>query len=130
MHPLSGCLSSVAPYICHFFLQANVRFNLVISVVLFKYWCVFLIFLMSCDDRTYAFQGRPAQTVRDKNMKVDVRVRGQMSEAVRLNSLGLRSTRQVRPIALQAMRQVVGCGDVAIIWADPSVALGFHACDV
>ena len=130
MHPLSGCLSSVAPYICHFFLQANVRFNLVISVVLFKYWCVFLIFLTSCDDGTYAFQGMPAQTVRHKNMKFDIRVRGQMIEALRLNSMTFPSTRQVRPIALQAMRQVLGCEDVAIIWADPSVTLGFHACDV
>lgn len=85
---------------------------------------------MSCDDGPSAFQGMPAQTVRHKNMKFDIRVRGQMIEALRLNSMAFPSTRQVRPIALQAMRQVVGCEDVAIIWADPSVALGFHACDV
>ena len=85
---------------------------------------------MSCDDGSYAFQGIHAQTVRHKNMKFDIRVRGQMIEALRLNSMTFPSTRQVRPIALQAMRQVLGCEDVDIIWADPSVALGFHACDV
>ena len=53
-----------------------------------------------------------------------------MSEALRLNSMAFQSTRRVRPIDLQVMRQLVGCEDVAIIWADPSVALGFQACDV
>ena len=53
-----------------------------------------------------------------------------MSEALRLNSMAFQSTRRVRPIDLQVMRQLVGCEDVAIIWADPSVALGFQACNV
>jgi hypothetical protein len=68
---------------------------------LFKYWYVFFIFLMSCDDGSYAFQGIHAQTVRHKNMKFDIRVRGPMIEALRINAMGFPSTRQVRPIALQ-----------------------------
>lgn len=52
-----------------------------------------------------------------------------MIEALRINSRGFPSARQVRPIALQAMRRVVGCEDVAVTWADPSVVLGVHACD-
>ena len=84
---------------------------------------------MACDDGTYAFQGINAQTVRHKNMKFDIRVRGPMIEALRINAMGFPSTKQVRPIALQAMRQVVGCEDVAVTWADPSVVLGVHACD-
>ena len=59
-------------------------------------------------------------------MKFDIRVRGQMIEALPLNSRAFQSTRWFRPIDLQAMRQLVGCEDVAIIWADPSVTLGFQ----
>jgi len=55
---------------------------------------------MSCDDGSYAFQGIHAQTVRHKNMKFDIRVRGPMIEALRINAMGFPSTRQVRPIAL------------------------------
>ena len=84
---------------------------------------------MSCDEGTYAFQGINAQTVRHKNMTFYIRVRGPMIEALRINSRGSPSARQVRPIALQAMRRVVGCEDVAVTWADPSVVLGVHACD-
>ena len=84
---------------------------------------------MSCDGGTYEFQGINAQTVRYKNMKFDIRVRGPIIEALRINAIGFPSTRQVRPIALQAMRQVVGCEDVAVTWDDPSVVLGVHACD-
>ena len=84
---------------------------------------------MSCDDGSYAFQGIHAQTVRHKNMTFYIRVRGPMIEALRINSRGFPSARQVRPIALQAMRRVVGCEDVAVTWADPSVVLGVHACD-
>ena len=62
---------------------------------------------MSCDDGSYAFQGIHAQTVHHKNMKFDIRVRGPMIEALRINAMGFPSARQVRPIALQAMRQVV-----------------------
>ena len=47
-----------------------------------------------------------------------------MIEALRINSMGFPSAKQVRPIALQAMRQVVGCEDVAVTWADPSVVFG------
>ena len=90
---------------------------------------MFFIFLISCDDGTYAFQRINAKTVRHKNMKFDIRVRGPMIEALRINAMGFPSTKQVRPIALQAMRQVVGCEDVAVTWADPSVVLGVHACD-
>ncbi|MED7678270.1 hypothetical protein GN286_10030 [Rhodobacteraceae bacterium IMCC15231] len=84
---------------------------------------------MPCDDGTYAFQGVNAQTVRHKNMKFDIRVRGPMIEALLINSMGFPSTKQVRPIALQAIRQVVRREDFAVTWANPSVVLGVHACD-
>ena len=89
-----------------------------------------IYFLISCDNGTFAFQGMPTQTVRHRNVKFDIRVRGQMIEALPFNSRAFQTIRRVRPFDLQAMRQLVSCEDVAIIWADPSVALGSQDCAV
>ena len=62
-------------------------------------------------------------------MEFDIRVRGPMIEALRINRIGFPSTRQVKPIALQAMRHVVDYEDVAVTWGDPSVVLGVHTSD-
>ena len=68
---------------------------------------------MSSEDRTCVFPGTPEQIVLHKNKIFDILALLQMIELLWINLVGFLSTGHVKPMALWALRQILGCENVA-----------------
>ncbi len=90
----------------------------------------FLILLMlaACSAGTPHFRGVPATRVSVNGSVFDVRVRGELAEAVRVNAQYAPRLGPIRDRAALAMAQVSGCPILDVL-GDAAVTLGVLGCD-
>ncbi len=88
---------------------------------------VFLLVLAGCDNPSPHFRGVPATRVTVDGSVFDVRVRGKLAEAVRINAQYAPRFGPIRQRAEFAMAQVSGC-KVKEVRGDQAVAIGILAC--
>lgn len=88
---------------------------------------VFLL-LAACSAGTPHFRGVPATRVAVNGSVFDVRVRGELAEAVRVNTQYAPRLGPIRDRALLAMAQVSGCPILDVL-GDAAVTVGVLGCD-
>lgn len=91
-------------------------------------WSVILLLLAGCAAPSPYFAGRPATRVEVGGSVFNVRVRGLLAEATRVNAQYAPRFGPVRQRAAAAMAQVSGCPVLDVI-GDAAVALGILGCD-
>ncbi len=86
------------------------------------------LFLAACSAATPEFRGVPATRVAVNGSVFDVRVRGHLAEAVRVNTQYAPRLGPIRDRAALAMAQVSGC-PVLDVLGDAAVTTGVLGCD-
>lgn len=89
---------------------------------------VLLLALMGCTNVSPHFRGAPVTRVEVDGSVFQVRVRGDLAEAVRVNSQYAPRFGPIQSRAEFAMAQVSGC-DVVGVLGDQAVATGVLSCD-
>lgn len=89
---------------------------------------ILLLSLAACSNASPDFRDVPATRVDVGGSKFDVRVRGGLAEAVRLNPQYAPRFGRLRSRAAFAMAQVSGCEVVGVL-GDQAVATGVLSCD-
>ena len=89
---------------------------------------VLLIGLAGCADRNDHFNGSPVTRIAVAGSEFDVRVRGELAEAVRRNPQYAPRFGPIRARAGFAMAEVSGCR-IEQVLGDAAVALGLLDCD-
>ncbi len=87
-----------------------------------------LLVLAACSAGTPHFRDVPAKRVAVNGSVFDVRVRGELAEAVRINSQYAPRLGPVRDRAALAMAQVSGCPIMDVL-GDAAVTVGVLGCD-
>lgn len=87
-----------------------------------------LLMLAACSAGTPHFRDLPATRVAVNGSVFDVRLRGDLAEAVRVNSQYAPRLGPIRDRAALAMAQVSGC-PIADVLGDAAVTVGVLACD-
>lgn len=88
---------------------------------------IFLASLCACDDPSPYFRDLPATRVTVDSSVFDVRVRGNLAEAVRINSQYAPRLGPIRGRAAFAMAQVSGC-QVTEVLGDQALTTGILSC--
>jgi len=91
------------------------------------YWAALALALAACNTAGPHFRGLPATTVTVEGSTFDVRVRGDMAEAIRTNSEYAPRFGVIRERAGRAMAMVSGC-EVKEVRGDQSQATGLLKC--
>ncbi|KUJ85105.1 hypothetical protein AVO45_17775 [Ruegeria marisrubri] len=91
-------------------------------------WILSFLLLMSCAQATPHFAGVPATRVEVDGSIFDVRVRGNLAEAVRVNRQYAPRLGPIRDRAEIAMAQASGC-PVMEVMGDAAVTTGVLGCD-
>lgn len=87
-----------------------------------------LLMLAACSAGTPHFRGVPATRVAVNGSVFDVRVRGELAEAVRVNTQYAPRLGPIRDRAALAMAQVSGCPILDVL-GDAAVTVGVLGCD-
>lgn len=101
------------------------------SLLLDMKWLTFFAalaaFLAACNTPGPHFRGLPARTVTVDGSTFDVRVRGELAEAIRTNAEYAPRFGPIKDRAARAMAQVSGCR-VERVAGDQAQAIGFLDC--
>lgn len=92
-----------------------------------RFLIICLLFLSACNTAGPHFRGLPATQVSIDGSTFDVRVRGEMAEAIRTNTQYAPRFGPIRDRAGQAMAQVSGC-EVREVRGDQAQAIGILKC--
>ncbi|WP_170419056.1 hypothetical protein [Ruegeria atlantica] len=87
-----------------------------------------LLVLVACSAGTPHFRDAPATRVAVNGSVFDVRVRGELAEAVRINTQYAPRLGRIRDRAALAMAQVSGCPILDVL-GDAAVTVGVLGCD-
>jgi hypothetical protein len=88
---------------------------------------IFLLLLVACNTAGPHFRGLPATTITVDGSTFDVRVRGELAEAIRTNGEFAPRFGPIRDRAGRAMAQVSGC-EVRAVRGDQAQATGILRC--
>ncbi len=93
-----------------------------------RWWLLFLLVLGACNTPSPHFRDMPETRVAVDGSVFDVRVRGNLSEALRVNGQYAPRFGPIRGRAAFAMAQVSGC-EVIEVLGDQALAIGILACE-
>lgn len=92
-----------------------------------RWWFVFLMLMAGCNTPGPHFRGVPVTRVEVEGSVFDVRVRGNLAEALRVNRQYAPRFGPIRARAGHAMAQVSGCRVLEVL-GDQALATGILAC--
>lgn len=90
-------------------------------------WILFLL-LAACNTPSPHFRGQPVTRVQVEGSQFDVRVRGNLAEAIRVNPQYAPRLGPISGLAAFAMSRVSGC-DVIGVLGDQALVTGVLSCD-